>query len=426
MRYLLILFFLVTVSYAQQPTLPPPQPRTEGAFATGQYRNMLAEWGLTDEEIQTRIDATFQQLFYGDDTTERVYYPVGDDLAYIEDINNNDVRSEGISYGMMIAVQMDKKEEFDRLWTWARTNMYHEDGPWAGYFCWHTTLDGLCIDLNPASDGEIWFVTALFFASARWGDGDGIYDYQQQANTILNTMLHKEEDGTFRATNMFDAETKLVVFVPQAGPNSGFTDPSYQAPHYYELWARWAAQDTHFWTEASEAARQHWQDAAHPETGLMANYTEFTGEPRRSGDYGDIFYADAWRTAMMISMDYAWFAPSDWHIEQTNRYLQFFHNEGIGQYNSRFLIDGTPDGNQHRSTGLISMNAAATLASDDPIAWDFIEEFWNTPTPTGQYRYYDGLLQMMALLQLSGNFQIYTPYINIRITNEQLHPPTRT
>ena len=404
---MLILLLISSVSSAQD--LEAPQPPDEGAFFTGEYRNMLSEWGLSDEEIQARIGSMFQQLFYGDDETERVYYPVGDDMAYIEDINSEDVRSEGISYGMMIAVQMDKKEEFDRLWTWARTQMYHEEGDWAGYFCWHTTPSGICIDLNPASDGEIWFVTALFFAASRWGNGEGIYDYQAQANIILNTMLHKEEDGTSRATNLFDEETQLVVFVPQTGPNSGFTDPSYQSPHYYELWARWAEQDNEYWTQAAAAARQHWQDAAHPETGLMSNYTEFTGEPRPSGDYGDVFYADSWRSAMMLAMDYSWFAADEWQIGQTNRYLSFFHNLGIGQYNSQFQIDGTPVGNQHRSGGLIAMNAVATLASDDIIAWEFIEEFWNTPTPTGQYRYYDGLLQLMALLQLSGNFQIYSP-----------------
>jgi len=38
-------------------------------------------------------------------------------MTYIEDIGHRDTRSESISYGMMIAVQMDKVEEFDRLWT---------------------------------------------------------------------------------------------------------------------------------------------------------------------------------------------------------------------------------------------------------------------------------------------------------------------
>ncbi|MEZ4670266.1 MAG: glycosyl hydrolase family 8 [Anaerolineae bacterium] len=223
-----------------------PQPASEGAFFTGNYRNMLAEWGRTDVEIQERIDSTFQQLFYGDDDTERVYYPVGDNMAYVEDINNADIRTEGMSYGMMIAVQLDKKEVFDRIWTWARTYMYHEDGPWSGYFCWHALPDGTCIDNNPASDGEIWYTTALFFAAGRWGNGEGIYNYQAEANTILNTMLHKEDKSSPLATNLFDAETKLVVFVPQRGPNRKFTDPSYQAPHYYELWARWADKDNEY------------------------------------------------------------------------------------------------------------------------------------------------------------------------------------
>jgi oligosaccharide reducing-end xylanase len=412
LAYLLLGFVLLGgLMVAKSQELAAPEVPGEGAFFTGEYRNMLAEWGLSDEEIQTRIDETFHQLFYGDDDTERVYYPVGDDMAYVLDVNNADIRTEGMSYGMMFAVQMDKKEEFDRLWKWARTYLYHEDGPWQGYFCWHARTDGTCIDSNPASDGEIWYTMALFFAAARWGNGEGIFNYQAEALGILDTMLHTIDRNSALATNLFDEETKLVVFVPQFGQMRNFTDPSYQAPHYYELWSRWAVQDNEFWLSAAEAARQNWHDAAHPETGLMSNYTEFTGEPRPMGNYGGVFYADSWRTAMMVAMDYSWFAADDWQIEQTNRHLRFFHDLGIGSYTSQFEIDGTPAGNQHRSTGLIAMNAVACLASNDAIAWDFIEEFWNSSLPTGQYRYYDGMLYLMALLQLSGNFQIYTPEV---------------
>lgn len=403
----LVALLLCSAMIIAQP--PAPQPVTEGAFYTGEYRNMLAEWGLSEEEIQARIEATFQQLFYGDDNTERVYYPVGDDMAYIEDINNRDVRTEGMSYGMMIAVQLDKKEEFDRLWKWARTYLYHEDGEWAGYFCWHAFTDGFCMAQNPASDGEVWYTMALLFAAARWGNGEGIFNYEEQANIILNTMLHTEETGTFAATNTFNADTKLVVFVPEAGANSRFTDPSYHAPHYYELWSRWAEKDNDFWAEAATAARAHWQLAAHPDTGLMSNYTTFEGEPRPSGDYGGVYYADAWRIGMMIGMDYSWFAADPWQIEWADTYQKFFHDRGIRAYNSRFLIDGTPEGAQHRSSAHVAMNAVASLVATDPRAWDFIEEFWNTPLTTGQYRYYDGLLQMFALLMLSGNFRIYAP-----------------
>ena len=125
--FLLLLACHTSLLMAQEQ--PAPTPPTEGAFESGVYRNMLAEWGLSDTEIQERIDSTFQQLFYGDDTNERVYYPVGEDMAYIEDINNADVRTEGMSYGMMLTVQMDKQAEFNRLWAWAKTYMQHADGP---------------------------------------------------------------------------------------------------------------------------------------------------------------------------------------------------------------------------------------------------------------------------------------------------------
>ncbi|QPC84147.1 glycoside hydrolase [Phototrophicus methaneseepsis] len=393
--------------------LPAPQPPAEGAFFTGHYRNMLAEFGLSDAEIQERIETAFQQLFYGDDDTERVYYPVGDDMAYLEDINNADIRTEGMSYGMMIAVQMNKKAEFDRIWKWARTYMYHEEGPWAGYFCWHAWRDGKCVSENPASDGEVWFVTALFFAAARWGNGEGIFNYEEQANIILHTMLHTDEGDSPVATNLFDPQTKLVVFVPEKGVVSEFTDPSYQAPHYYELWARWAKEDHTFWEEAAAAARQHWHDAAHPTTGLMTNYSEFDGRPRPMRDYGGVYYADAWRIGMMVAMDYAWFARDPWQIEQSNRYQAFFHNIGMDQYTSRYQHDGTPDGvgtgDQRQPAGLIATNAVASLAASHERAWDFIDAFLKTPIPSERHRYYDGLLYMMALLQLSGNFRIYDP-----------------
>lgn len=42
-------------------------------------------------------------------------------MAYIEDTGNNDARTEGMSYGMMLCVQLDMKEEFDRIWKWAKT-----------------------------------------------------------------------------------------------------------------------------------------------------------------------------------------------------------------------------------------------------------------------------------------------------------------
>lgn len=289
------------------------------------------------------------------------------------------------------------------------TYMYHADGPYKGYFSWHNSTDGTPLDSNPASDGEEWFVMALFFAANRWGNGEGVFDYQDQANSILHTMLHKAEDDGI-ATNLFDADSKLVVFVPTLGQVSGFSDPSYNLPAYYELWARWAAEDNDFWADAAVRSRAFLKTTVHPETGLMSDYANFDGTPRDFGDgtHGD-FRFDAWRTTANIAVDYAWFRGDEWEVEQSNRILDFFYGQGIGEYGNQYSLDGSTAFALDHSTGLVAMNAVGALAATTEHRAEFVQALWDAQPPSGHWRYYDGMLYTLALLHLSGQFQIYGP-----------------
>ncbi len=379
---------------------------------TNDYPNLFSE--LLDQKpsrVQAKVDSAFKQLFYGDDSTERVYYPVAPDMAYIEDILHNDVRTEGISYGMMIAVQLNRKTEFDRLWKWAKTYMQHQEGPSKGFFSWHCTPDGKRLSVSAASDGEEWIVTALFFASGRWGDGRGIYNYRAEANAILDAMLGKEMDSDEQQviTNMFNRDEKQVVFVPN-GEADDFTDPSYHLPHYYELWARWADKENNFWCEAAATSRRFLKAAAHPKTGLTPDYARFDGTAMDApwGGGHDDFRYDAWRTAMNIAIDWQWFHKDQWAVLQSNRLLDFFHAEGMSQYGGLYTLTGTKLADE-QNPGLVAMNGAAALAATSPRRTEFVRAVWEMPVPSGPGRYYDGLLHMLALLQLSGNFRIYSP-----------------
>src|SRR5687768_13521752 len=339
----------VSMTQTDSPSTPVP---AKPAFETGIYPNLFKDYlGKSDQEIQAKIDAAWNQLFYGDDATERVYYTVGSDMAYISDIANEDVRSEGMSYGMMIAVQLNKKEEFDRLWKWTRTYMYQTEGGYKGYFAWHCKTDGTQLAANPASDGEVWFITALFFADGRWGSSEEIYNYRAEAQSILNTALHAEGRGDL-ATNLFDSESKQVVFVPQLGKNSQFTDPSYHMPHYYELWARWADKDNEFWSAAVTASREYLPKSVHPQTGLAPNYSYFDGKPY-DDEYNGNFRYDAFRVGANVGIDHVWFSPSQWHVEQSNRLLSFFASQGMDEYKAEYLLTGEPQVG-HRSSGLMA------------------------------------------------------------------------
>ncbi len=138
----------------------------QGAFFTRTYRNLFVEAGYTPQEVSNRVYATFLQLFHGDPQSQAVYFPAGTNtngsLAYIYDINNRDVRSEGVSYGMMITVQLDRKAEFDGLWNWAKSHMYHASSnhPACGYFSWSLKTNGVPNDEMPAPDGEEYFATS--------------------------------------------------------------------------------------------------------------------------------------------------------------------------------------------------------------------------------------------------------------------------
>ena len=394
-----------------KPLPDAPTPASVGAVSTGKYRNLFKELGYSDAEIDKKVESAWQKFFYGTDE-ERIYYPAGEDMAYIYTADTDDVRSEGMSYGMMICVQMDKQEEFNRLWKWAKTYMQHKSGQYEGYFAWQMNKDGKIKDDTPAADGEEYFATSLLFASARWGNGKGIYNYNKEAQEILKTMLHQADDGV--GVNMFDRTHKMPVFCP-IGNAATFSDPSYHLPAFYEVWAIKAEQDNDFWREAAEASRQHFKDATNEKTGLGPDYSEYSGTAKHEGNHAD-FRFDAWRIAANIACDYAWWAQDSWATTHANRIQSFFYDQGVDSYGNQWSLDGKNLNSPDHSPGLVAMNATASLASSDKKSWSFLEDLWNISPTTGKYRYYDGCLYMMGLLHCSGKFRAYlgdTPVVDV-------------
>lgn len=404
------------------PACQSPQVSKAGAVATGHYQNLFVEAGHPPPEVTAKIDATFQQLFHGDPATQAVYFPAGTNaagaLAYIHDLGSGDVRSEGMSYGMMIAVQLDKKAEFDAIWNWSKTFMYHgaTNHPSFGFFSWSMKTNGMANDEMPAPDGEQYFATALYFASARWGDGGGIYNYRAEADALLDHLKNRAlitgatVKGEMTAGALFEPDKKLVRFTPDVA-NWNHTDPSYQLPAFYELWAKCGPEtERAFWKEAAKASRDFFQRAANPVTGLAPDYANFDGTPWAapwSTNSADFQY-DSWRTAMNWSVDWSWWKKDAREQILSDRIQTFFEAKGMTNYGHRFTVDGNQFGNDH-TTGLVAMNAAASLAATNPRSQRFVEALWNTPVPSGQWRYYDGMLYLLALLHCSGEFQVWLP-----------------
>lgn len=411
-----------TDTAAQAADAEPAATVSSGAVATGAYPDLFAEAGYARTDVDAKVQAAFQQLFHGDRDEQAVYYEDGRNghgpLAYIHDVNSGDVRSEGMSYGMMIAVQLDRKAEFDALWNWAMTHMYQDDPahPAHGYFAWSVRTDGVANDEMPAPDGEEYFITALYFAAQRWGNGEGRYDYRSQAERLLTDVLHRQPvTGTTRrgeqtALSLFDHDAKMVRFTPDQ-ENAAHTDASYHLPAFYEVWARVGPQaDREFWQQAAQVSRDYFARAAHPRTALTPDYGNFDGTPWAAPwrpESADFRY-DAWRSAMNWSVDWSWWTADPRQVEMSNRLQAFFQSQGMAGYQSLYTLDGKPLGGG-QTTGLVATNAVASLAADHPRRLDFVRALWEQPVPSGQHRYYDGMLYLMALLHCSGDFRAWLP-----------------
>lgn len=378
-----------------------------GAYQTGIYRNVLKECGYEETAITERLEQAFETIFYGTEA-ERFYHEAGDDMAYLEDTGNHDVRTEGMSYGMMVCVQLNKKAEFDRLWKWVWTYMYIPEGPCRNYFAWSCSTDGTHNAEGPAPDGEEYFAMALFFASARWGDGEGIFAYSKEAKAILRECIHKGEPG-HPGEPMWEPSNHLIKFVT----NMDFSDPSYHLPHFYELFAENAEEgDREFWRQAAAASREYLHKACHKETGLSAEYADYDGTPHAGHQeiFGrhDWYYSDAYRTIANIAMDHLWYDKDPWQTEIANRLQKFYCEEQREHWDGVFLIDGTRlEEKALHPVAIVAVNAQAALAADGSHVKECVDRFWNTPLRTGDRRYYDNFLYLFAMLALSGNYRIY-------------------
>ena len=364
-----------------------------------------------------------------------------------------------MSYGMMIAVQLGHKREFDALWNWSKTYMQVTDphNPSAGYFAWSFNTDGTPRSVGAAPDGEEYYAMALLFAARRWGNGKGIYAYQAEADRILRGMRHHPLSSAFppfrihagdppfvqpdtpwpspnnrrdaaaaaarhapprpvwhapatpRAVTigpMVDEASTMIRFVPETAITG--TDASYHLPAFYELWARWGpVEDRAFWAKAADVSRRFFATTTGPDTGLSPDQSNFDGTPAMGWDGKRSQFAyDSWRTVSNWSVDYNWWAKDPQERVLSDRVQHFLAGQGMTMFADRYTLDGKPLSDRH-SVGMLSAAAVGGFAATPgPVSTAFLRALWDTPTPSGEQRYFDGMLYLMSMMHCAGEFRI--------------------
>lgn len=378
----------------------PPGITLHKLVGPASYPSPLHDAGKTDAEMATKINGAFNQLFHGDPATQAIYFTVDTTEAEIQDILHGDIRTEGIGWGMIIAVELNKQDEFDRLWRYAKASLEFVNGPKRGYFgssCDTETGTAPCTD----PFGMEQFATALLFAHDRWGSVADI-DYGNDALLLLDVMRHKQDqnggivDGVI---DVFDAATALVVDQPDVTV-VGRTRPSIEMPGYYELWAQ--ATGDPFWTRAAANARAHWKGTADPTTGLMPVRATFDGAKVAGFD---TFQPESYRAHVHLVLDDIWFGRDPWEQDEANRLLAFFSQQGIDEYGTSFTLTGNVLNSAH-DPSLVAVNGMTATISTNGDRGTYVDRVWTMLTPTGLPRYYSGILDLLSLLVLSGQLRV--------------------
>ena len=105
-------------------------------FETGMYRNLFAEIGKSQEEIERKLQTAAEIFFHGSEE-ERIFRQVVNGGSVVSGILPARVREEAcrlLDNGNAIAPEQTAEGEVHEAGRWVR--MYRADGSFAGIYAW--------------------------------------------------------------------------------------------------------------------------------------------------------------------------------------------------------------------------------------------------------------------------------------------------
>lgn len=290
--------------------------------------------------------------------------------------------SEGIGYGMLLAVNMADRPLFDNLWGYFSI---HRNAN--GLIKWKIRADGTDYAQDAATDADEDIAFALVCADQQWGSG-GAINYLQEAITLIDAIYEHEVDHATFALKPGDAWGSRTT-----------VNPSYLIPAYYRIF-RQVAQDDR-WLNVVQKSYEILQAAAHPTTGLLPDWCLPEGgpDPQESSEGYEYRY-NASRTPWRIALDYLWFGVESARV-RAEALTAFANSKGITNIEDGYRLDGTLVGSNHNSA-FVGPFAAGSMAV--PSYQTFCDAAYQENVLVPGDSYYNASLRALTLFLLTGNF----------------------
>ena len=324
----------------------------------------------------------------------------------------NSTVSEGIGYGMLIAVFMDDQNLFDNLWLYEQQCL---DGK-TGLRTWYlgpdgnvgTAADGTSGN-GPATDADEDMAFALIMASKQWGgQGKLAKNYLDIAKETLTKIWNNE------IYNYVDVR-------PGAWGDGSTINLSYFAPAYYKVFAK-VDTDTNNgtnWTGVVDAMYKVLNASltnGNANNGLVPAWCDSSGHPN-GGAFGPgktaptNYQYDSCRTPFRIALDYCWNNDSraQTYVALTSKFFS-----GIGAINivDGYDLNGNPK--EQFQNGAIQSSAfvgpAGVGAMSSATYQSFLDDAYGvliTESALVGGVYYDESWMVMSLQMMTGNFLDY-------------------
>ena len=318
----------------------------------------------------------------------------------------NSTVSEGIAYGMLLAVYMDDQATFDALWSYSQLHLNTR-----GLMNWYIGPAGETLAQGGATDSDEDIAFALVQASEQWGGkGSLAEDYAALALTQIDRVWQFEVAHT--------GNRHVLLNGDQWGSNPS-RNPSYFAPAFYRTFARVSGNQD--WlgvvTSSYDIIEASLNEAnGNAENGLVPAWCSEEGEPLVVNGVSH-FQFDSCRTPFRIAQDYCWNQEP-----RAKAYLQKITSfyEGIGLENiiDGFNLDGSPrpEFSVDGSRAAAFVGPAAVGATFDAAHTDFASAAYTDLITPGAlivgdaaYQnlgsiYYNTSWRVLSLLMLDGTY----------------------
>ena len=310
--------------------------------------------------------------------------------------------SEGIGYGMLIAVYMDDQMLFDELWKYEQQwlSMY-------GLMDWYINADGsMRLGTGAASDADEDMAFALVMADRQWG-GQGSLD---------KAYLDVAKDQIQKIWDHEIFQSKLLT------PGDSFSTPdpwkllniSYFAPSYYRVFA--TVSGNMGWNDVLSTVYDTIKNTlkdqnGNTNNGLVPAWSTSDGDPTSSGPTSATNYQyDSCRTPFRIGIDYCINGETRAkdYVAKTS---QFFGGIGVAQIVDGYALNGDPQAAHSTGQSAAFIGPATVGAMSDPSFSTLLEQGYTAVATRNLLvggEYYDGSWTVLSMLMLSGNFLDYT------------------